>query len=371
MRRPRIKPEHAAYRTTEGNIRIGGGVYGIAAEITDPPGWLWSLVRAIDGTAGPAQIIDRVRRAHPDAAAADVQDALEGLIGAGYVEDAAAGAPADFSRREQQRYGRSVRYYRWVDLRPHSSPWDVQRLLRSARVVIAGLGGTGGSAALALASSGVGYLHCIDPDVVELSNLNRQVLYTEGDLGRPKAAAAAARLRELNSDIEISAKRMRLASQQDCEAAIAGYDLLALCADEPDMLRHWANRACLAARMPWVDGGYHGPLVTAGAYRPGNGPCWECLRASELARLDLPAADPADAGRGLARSPGNAASAVTAGLSGQFVAHLAIALITGATPVTPGTMYGINLIVPGDPVLVQHPRRPDCPACADIGNDRQ
>ena len=363
MRKPRIKPEHAAYRTTEGNIRIGGGVYGIAAEINDPGGWLWSLVTAIDGTAEPAQIVGRVRRAHPDAAEADVQDALESLIGAGYVEDAAAGVPADFSLREQQRYDRSVQYYRWVDLRPSGSPWDVQRLLRSARVVIAGLGGTGASAALALASSGVGYLHCIDPDLVELSNLNRQVLYTEGDLGRPKAAAAAARLREVNSDIEITASRMRLASQQDCEAAIAGCDLLALCADRPDELRRWANRACLAARIPWADGGYHGPLVTAGAYVPGTGPCWECVRAGELARLDLPAADPADFRLGLPRAPGKAASAVTAGLSGQLVAHLAIALLTGATPVTPGTLYGINLMVPGEPVVVQHPRRPGCPAC--------
>ncbi len=137
------------------------------------------------------------------------------------------------------------------------------------------------------------------------------------------------------------------------------------------MLRCWANRACLAARIPWVDGGYHGPLVTAGAYLPGDGSCWECLRAAELARLGLPAADPAEAGRGLPRAPGNAASAVTAGLSGQLVAHLAMAMLTGAPPITPGTLYGINLIMPGDPVLVRHPRRPDCPACGGIGNDRQ
>jgi molybdopterin/thiamine biosynthesis adenylyltransferase len=371
MRRPRIKPEHAPYRTTGGNIRIGGGVFGIAAEITDSGGWLWSLVRAIDGTAGPAQIVDRVRGAYPDAAEADVRDALESLIGAGYVEDAAAEVPTDFSLRERERYGRSMQFYRWIDLRPRSSPWDVQRLLRSARVVIAGLGGTGASAALALALSGVGRLHGIDPDVVELSNLNRQVLYTEGDLGRPKAAAAVAHLRERNSDIEITGKQMRLASQQDCAAAIAGCGLFALCADQPDDLRRWVNQACLAARLPWVDGGYHGPLVTAGIYVPGSGPCWECLRAGELARLALAAADPADLGRGLPRAPGNAASAVTAALSGQLVAHLAIALLTGTSPITPGTVYGINLMAPGDPVVVRHPRRPDCPACGTAGDDRR
>ena len=232
MRRPRIKPEHAPYRTTAGNIRIGGGVHGIAAEITDPGKWLWSLVAAIDGTAVPDEIVGRVRRAHPDAAEADVLDALESLIAAGYVEDAAAGGPDDFSPREQQRYRRGMQFYRWVDLRPRSSPWDVQRLLRNARVVLVGVGGTGSSAALALAASGIGRLHCVDPDVVEPSNLNRQVLYTERDLGRPKVAAAVTRLRQLNSDIEITGERARIGSPEGCAAAIAGCCLLALCADQ-------------------------------------------------------------------------------------------------------------------------------------------
>jgi molybdopterin/thiamine biosynthesis adenylyltransferase len=352
VRKPRIKPEHAPYRTAGEKIRIGGGVHGIAAEITDPGGWLWALLVAIDGTSEPAQIIRKVCREHPEAAEPDVRDALDTLIGAGFVEDAAAAAPADFTVREQERYSRGTQYYRWVDLTPRRGAWDVQRILRDSRVVLAGLGGTGAMAALALAASGIGRLHCIDADTVELSNLNRQALYTEGDLGKPKADAALPRLRQLNSDIEITAERLQIASQDDCAAAVAGCDLFALCADEPDDLRIWANRACLAAGVPWVDGGYHGPLVTVGVYVPGTGACWECLRAGELARLDLPAADSEDL-----------ATAVSAGLSGQLVAYLAMALLTGTSQVTPGTVYGINLMVPGDQVVIEHPRRSGCPAC--------
>jgi hypothetical protein len=69
--------------------------------------------------------------------------------------------------------------------------------------------------------------------------------------------------------------------------------------------------------------------------------------------------------------PGNAASAVTAAMSGQLVAHLAIALLTGTLPVTPGTVYGINLMMLGDQVVVRHPRRSDCPACGGRRDDRQ
>jgi molybdopterin/thiamine biosynthesis adenylyltransferase len=363
MRRPRIKPEHAPYLTADGTVRIGGGVLGIAAEVSDPGGWLWSLVSAADGTLTPSQIVLHVRGGHPSAPAADVQDALDALIAAGYMEDAAAADPTDLTDGERERYDRGMQYYRWVDLTPRSSPWDVQRMLKSAQVTVIGLGGTGATAALALAASGVGRLHCIDGDTVSLSNLNRQALYTADDLGRPKAEAALARLRRVNSDIEISAEQTMISSREELARACAGFDLLALCADQPDELRIWANRVCLAARLPWVDGGYHGPLITAAAYTPGHGACWECLRAGERTRLGLAAAPARDVIRQLHRPPGHPATAMSAGLSGHLVAHLAVALLTGSSPVTPGALIGINLMVPGDPVTVQHPRLPGCPAC--------
>jgi hypothetical protein len=215
MRRPQIKPEHAPYLTADSTVRIGGGVLGIAAEITDPGGWLWSLVSVADGTLTPGQIVGRVCDRHPAASATDVRDALDALIAAGYVVDAAADEPDDLTAQEQERYDRSMQYYRWVDLTPRSSPWDVQRNLKNARVAMIGLGGTGATAALALAASGIGRLHCIDADIVSLSNLNRQVLYTADDLGKPKAEVAVARLRRVNSDIRISAEQTMIGSRED------------------------------------------------------------------------------------------------------------------------------------------------------------
>lgn len=74
-----------------------------------------------------------------------------------------------------------------LDLTPRASTWEPQERLRRALVTVIGVGGTGGVAALALAASGVGRLHCVDPDVVELSNLSRQVIYTEDDKRQPAA----------------------------------------------------------------------------------------------------------------------------------------------------------------------------------------
>jgi hypothetical protein len=121
MRRPRIKPEHEPYPVSDTTVRIGGGVEGIAAEITEPGGWLWSLIRATDGTASPDTIVRRVRRVHPEAHAAEVRAALNALIDGGYAEDAAAAVPADLSAREQERYDRGMRRFRWADLTPRAS----------------------------------------------------------------------------------------------------------------------------------------------------------------------------------------------------------------------------------------------------------
>ncbi|MFJ1610493.1 HesA/MoeB/ThiF family protein [Streptomyces sp. NPDC088253] len=414
LRRPRIKPEHRPYRTIDGNVRIGSVIHGIGAEIEDPQGWVWTLVETMDGTREPSAVVGEVLRAHPelpDLTPEDARQAMADLLDAGFVEDAAA--PVPVSERERLRYSRGVPLLRWMDLGPRTSPWDAQLRLRRARVLLVGVGGTGGYAAQSLVASGVGHLHCVDPDVVELSNLNRQPLFRESDLGRPKVTAALATLRALNSDVTVTGERREIRHPADLAQLIragapeapsepqqagpsrasrepklarpsrapsepkqAGtpevpypsrdsYDLLVLAADRPDDIRRWANRVCLAADLPWVDAGYRGPLVTAGVHVPGRGACWECLRAGEVARRELRLAPGQDDEVASPHLPWNPATAVTAGLSGGLLAHAALALLTGVPALDPGFRFGMNLMLPGDPVLQRFPRRPDCPACGD------
>lgn len=365
MEHPRIKPEHDAFRTRDGKVRIGGGVHGIAAEIEDPDGWAWSLVSACDGSRTRAAIVAEVRRAHPYLSEAETADALEDLIASGHVEDAAAPAPREFSPRELERYARNAQYFRWTDPLPRESIWDVQLKLKRSRVLVVGVGGAGGAAALALAAAGVGHLHCVDFDTVELSNLNRQTLYTEADIGRPKVEAAVERLHRSNSDITVTGEHLRIGQMEDFFPLLEGRDLMVLGADGPDGIRHWANRACLKTGTPWVEGGYHGPNMVTGGYVPGEGPCWECLRLAEGRAHDLRLGSGDDIEKALPRAPGHPVIAVTAGISGQLKAHWAIALLTGAAPVRPGSAWGINLMAPGEPPVVSYPRQPDCPACGD------
>jgi molybdopterin/thiamine biosynthesis adenylyltransferase len=363
MARPQVKPEHLPSRIAGGRIRIGGASYGIAAEIDDPSGSVWTLLESMDGTRSAEEVVARVRRSHPQEPEADVHDAIEALAQAGHLEDADAPDPQDLTDRDRERHDRGRRYFRWVDPTPRSS-WEPQAMLRRARVTVAGVGGTGGVAAMALAASGVGRLHCVDGDVVELSNLNRQVLYTEDDIGIAKVDAAVQRLRRLNRDIEVTGDQRMLSGVDDLVELTQDCDLLLLAADRPMDLRTWANRACLATETPWITAGYHGPLVTVGAYVPGEGACYECLQTTqdeEGRAVGFRQGDAAQRGAAVA----HAVTAPPAGLSGHLAAHAVVALLTGAPTLTPGTIHGVNLVALDAPFRRADPRRLDCPACAD------
>jgi molybdopterin/thiamine biosynthesis adenylyltransferase len=366
MARPRVKPEHAPYRISDGRIRLGGVTYGIAAEVSDSTGSVWTLLSSMDGTRSVAEIVARVLELHPDESAEAVHAGVDLFVGSGYVEDAAAPDPVELTERDRERYDRSRMYFRWLDRTPRVSSWEPQLALRRARVTVVGVGGTGGAAALALAASGVGRLHCVDHDVVELSNLNRQVLYREEDIGLPKVDAAVRALRRLNGDIEIDGRRMQLRGLDDIVPLAAECDVLLLSADRPPELRIWTNRACLQTGTRWVEAGYHGPVASVSAFVPGESPCWECLRAAQDERHWAIGANPHDSEqRGAVVA--NAVGAPSAGISGYLAAHAVLGLLTGVAPVPPGHVHGVNLSALGDPLVLADPRRPDCPACGELG----
>lgn len=366
MLRPKVKPEHAPYRIAGGKVRIGGVSYGLAAEISDPDGWVWTMLAAMDGSRSSPEIVEHVHAGHPDQPLDVLRHGAEQLLASGYVEDAEGPVPANLTDRDLNRHARAMRYFRWLDLTPRVSSWEPQARLREARVTVLGVGGTGGTASLALAGSGVGHLHCVDPDEVELSNLNRQVLYTEDDIGKPKADCAVARLQQLNHDIEVTGERREATCAKDVLSLARDCDVLLLAADQPPELRTWTNRACLAAKRPWVDAGYHGPLVQGAAFVPGNGPCWECTRLAMRDRHAEEGVHPHDA-PDRREAVWNAVAATSAGISGHLAAHLVIGVLTEVSPIVPGRIETINLGALGAPLVLDDQPHPDCEACATAG----
>jgi molybdopterin/thiamine biosynthesis adenylyltransferase len=368
-----VKPEHRPYRLPDGRVRIGGGVYGVAAEIDDPHGWVWAALQLLDdGTRSLDEIVGSLHRSFPDLAAAEVAGLLDELVGSGYVEDAGAPPPTELTERELHRYSRSHAFFRWIDLTPRGHGWEPQLSLKRARVLVLGVGGVGGTVAWALAASGVGCLHLVDDDLVELSNINRQVLYTEPDVGRPKVDAAVERLSTVNTDIRITGSRHRVGSQAELADLVSDFDVLALCADEPrqpESIQLWANRACAELRRPWVSGGYHGPLVTVGSYLPGGGACFECVIADAEAHRERMAPGHDRAAGELLTLGGPGVIAPSAGIAGQLVAFAVMEIVTGVPGPRTNRSWIVDLVSPegdlsGPRATARDASRPDCPVCA-------
>ncbi|MBS7605896.1 MAG: HesA/MoeB/ThiF family protein [Candidatus Bathyarchaeia archaeon] len=148
--------------------------------------------------------------------------------------------------------------------------------LKGASVCIVGLGGLGSPAALQLAAMGVGHLRLVDHDVVELSNLQRQHIYSVKFLGYPKVEAAAIRLKELNPNIEVEPLPISL-NQSTIEEAIKDVDVVIDGLDRMST-RYIVNRACQKLDVPYIYGAAIMTFGSASTIIPGETPCLECFQ---------------------------------------------------------------------------------------------
>jgi adenylyltransferase/sulfurtransferase len=152
---------------------------------------------------------------------------------------------------------------------------DGQSRLLESRVALIGAGGLGCPVALYLAAAGVGRLVMVDDDVVDASNLQRQVLYGTGDLGRPKLEVAAERIRALNPDVEVVGHRVRLDSHnafdllRDCDVVVDGTDNFPT--------RYLSNDACVLLGKPNVYGSIFRFEGQSSVFDASRGPCYRCL----------------------------------------------------------------------------------------------
>lgn len=278
MVRPRLKRVFPPTPLGGGQIAIGGIDAGFAAEIADDEhGNVWRLLSLLDGTRDlDGLVVEMAGGSGAAPSRADVAAAVNALVDAGYVEDAAASPPGTFSTTELERYKRNADFLSFFSP-PEVSAYALQARLSRSRVTVLGLGGLGASAAASLAAAGVGTLRIVDFDTVELSNLNRQVLYTAGDVGLPKTRAAAARLAQINPHVAIEVVETRIGRVEDARAIIAGFDFLVCAADRPRVLIHrWLNAASALEAVPWAWGSNAGLTAQMGMLCPGRTGCLEC-----------------------------------------------------------------------------------------------
>ena len=205
-----------------------------------------------------------------------------------------------------------------------------QLLLKKAKVLVVGAGGLGCPVLLYLAAAGVGHLGMIDPDKVDLTNLQRQVLYGTSAIDMPKATAAAQRLQDLNPEIKYTVFEAKLVRENAIEI-VRNYDLVIDCTDNFEV-RYVINDACVGLNLPFVYGAIHQFEGQVSVFNYQNGPTYRCIFPEKPTDFEIP----------------NCATVgvlgILPGIIGSMQANEAIKIITNIGEVLSGQLLMMDLL---------------------------
>ena len=179
------------------------GSSGQSAEIPDPTGTIEYLLQAMDGKSTLPQLHQVVVQKYPTISLEDVAGAVEQLDHAGLLENGAFNSVgSSLTEYDLKRWERNINFFgSFSDL--HTNKYEAQNRLKTARVALLGLGGLGSHLLYDLVALGVHTIRAVDFDTIELSNLNRQILYTELDIGKSKTEAARERILGFNPHLNL------------------------------------------------------------------------------------------------------------------------------------------------------------------------
>jgi molybdopterin/thiamine biosynthesis adenylyltransferase/rhodanese-related sulfurtransferase len=265
----------------------------------------------------------------------------------GFIAWAAKGYPSELESSLAPE--QVARYSRHLLIPEIDEPGQV-RLLESS-VLLVGAGGLGSPAALYLAAAGVGTLGIVDADVVDASNLQRQVLHSTETLGVPKVRSASDAIRALNPDVDVAGYEERLTSENIDRILDDGWDVIVDGADNFPT-RYLVNDAAVWRGIPVVHGSIYRFEGQVTVFAPGAGPCYRCL----FAQPPPPELAPSCAEGGVL--------GVLPGVVGSLQANEALKLILGIGEPLVGRLLLYDALEPSF-TEVQIRRDPGCPVCGD------
>lgn len=241
-------------------------------------GELKALLNLMDGKNTADEIAQKLNKSGED-----LQETISQLCKFHLVED--AGNKTMLSASEVERYERNLSFFSlFVD-----EKFKPQEKLKNSRVLLIGLGGGGSQLVYSLLSLGVGHIKAIDFDKVKRHNLNRQILYTENDIGRLKVHAALKRAKEIQPNSTFEVVNDRIDSFEKADKYIRDIDVVLLTADGPVYyIYKWVNEVCVKRKIPWISFGVVETRAMAGPFViPGQTLCYNCNVEEKLAKEPL------------------------------------------------------------------------------------
>jgi len=227
---------------------------------------------------------------------------------------------------------------------------DSQERLKKAHIFIAGAGGLGSPVSIYLAVAGVGTITIVDMDVVDGTNLNRQILHYDRDIGRKKTASAEEKLRELNPDIIINAIDVKI-DASNAKKLVGNADGMVDAMDNYPT-RYQLNDVAIAKQIPFFHGGIRGFYGQATTIIPGTTPCLKCIFPKAPPREEFPVVG------------------VTAGIIGTIQSNEVIKYLTGTGDLLANRLFiWDGMQAHADEICIE--RDPSCEACGGIGKKKK
>jgi molybdopterin-synthase adenylyltransferase len=243
-----------------------------------------------------------------------------------------------FSERELERYKRQMMLF----------GKDGQELLKKAHIFIAGAGGLGSPVSIYLAVAGVGTITIVDMDVVDGTNLNRQILHYNRDIGLKKIASAEEKLQELNPDIIINAIDVKI-DASNAKKLVGSADGIVDAMDNYPT-RYQLNDVAIAKNIPFFHGGIRGFYGQATTIMPGSTPCLKCIFPKAPPREEFPVIG------------------VTAGIIGTIQSNEVIKYLTGTGDLLMNRLFiWDGMQSHAEEIRIE--RNPLCEACGGIGKN--
>lgn len=246
------------------------------------------------------------------------------------------GENGSLNERDKERYDRQIMIQNFGE--------EGQRKLKSTTALVAGSGGLGSPAAIYLAAAGIGKIRLVDNDVIELSNLNRQVFYGDNDIGNRKVEVAGRKLNELNKDIEVETIDERI-TEDNISDFTKDCDLIVDCMDNYET-RYILNRAAINEEIPLFHAAVEGMYGQATTIIPGETPCLRCI---------VPSSPPSEKFPVLGATPG---------LLATIQVHEVVKYIVGIGSLLKGKLLVVDEGIEFNEVNIK--RNPDCPDCGGI-----
>lgn len=335
---------------------------GIAIELNDSVGFIATVCKLMDGKKSFTELQNSLSHIFPDES--KYLESLLTVLDKEYLlEDVEKNQPNELTSYDMARWSRNIEFFNSY-CKASENKYLIQEKLKNIKVAILGLGGVGSNILYNLVAMGVCNIKALDYDIVDLSNLNRQIIYDESDVGVLKSEAAKKRISNFINAKNIQFINKKICSSVDIEEIIKDQDFVISAIDHPrDKIMDWFNCACVKYSIPFLCGALDSRAAIYYTIYPGKTGCIECWKnkANNFAILFQELIQRKDFNS--SNSPNIAIMPIISILSGLIVNEFLKSVTGISPPQSEGKLCVFDFMTSQVTVSENWSKNPDCCVC--------